>query len=300
MITVENKSNEIAGTRGWGGHSNGRMPTHVEFRRARALFFEMGQTEDTSAQPPVQSGAGIPGRIEQMYWLPRRGVIVTLPPHVTREIAGPISRWEDITPAAGHRLALLDKESILKKRFPNSEIGNDYRNRVDMVWRGALLHEAMYMAYAIKEAVKQVTGFAEEEFAILLFGSIARGLSRSRQDADPSNLDITVIANFTEDQREQVFYIIRPNRERGRERIRNNIGVCLQTPSKFTNDHYALTLELIGSCAQPLHDPGNLWGQLEQEALEYSLTKTRKKMAADYTKNPRQEGAHQFSKSTRV
>ena len=215
-------------------------------------------------------------RNEQMYWVHTRGLVITLPPAVTRDISGSISRGENVNPLQFHRLSLIDNDPILKKRLPQSSDGCKYMDRVDLEWRGQLLKEAKDISLMIRTSVLEVTGFADEDFAIILFGSIAKGLCKSKTDEDPSNIDLSVIGNFSEEQKQAIFDSIRPTRDKGRERIGNNIGVFIQTPEKLVNNAYSSVLQFISSCAQPLYDPGGIWHRLEQEALEYSFQKTRR------------------------
>lgn len=227
-------------------------------------------------------------RIEQMYWVSTRGIIVTLPPPITEGVTRAAVRGQDIDLLQGQRLALIDNDSILRKRYPQSSDGCNYMCRVDLGWRGELLKEAEDVTSVIRKSVLKATGFLDEDFAIILFGSVAKGLSRRRMDEDPSNIDLSVIGNFSEDQRTDIFDGIRAVRERGRMRIGNNIGVFIQTPEKLIKDFYAPLIQFIGSCAYPLHDPGNIWKHLEEEALKCSLERTRKEMLKRNNGNDRQ------------
>lgn len=218
-------------------------------------------------------------RAEQMYWIHSRGVAITLPPPITEKISGPISRGECVDPIQYHRLYLIENNSILKKRLPQDTDGERYMYRVDLKWRERLLEEVQKIAFVIKKSVKEVTGFSDEDFAIILFGSVARGLCRNSSDEDPSNIDISVIGDFSDLDRGEIFERIRPDREKGGERIGNNIGIFLQTKEKLAKDNYSSVIQFIGACGYALHDPGNIWHNIETEALMSSIIKANKKIS---------------------
>ncbi len=217
-------------------------------------------------------------RAEQMFWVHDRGLIITLSPSFTAEIAYSICRGEQINLLQGQRLSIIETDPILKKRHAESgegcNYGNNYMSRVNLEWRETLLKEANLMARVIRNSAVEL-GFADEEFAIILFGSIPRGLSRTRTDEDPSNIDLSLIGNFSDYDREAILNRIKPTRDEIGGKIGNNTGVFVQSGDRLKRENYQPVVQFIGACAEPLHDPGGIWQRLEKEALECSLSSSQ-------------------------
>lgn len=211
---------------------------------------------------------------QQMFWLPERGITVTLPPLITQQISGPIARREDVDPLQFHRLSIIANDPIMRKRLPSSKDGLEYMTKVDLSWRQELLKEACSMTDAIRTSVPEVTTACDGDFAVIIFGSISRGLTRNRENEDPSNIDLSIIGNFSEDDRIAIFNRIRPTRDQIAARIGNNVGVFVQTHDKLIKNGYGAMIQYIGACAYALYDPNHIWSKLEEEALAFSKTKT--------------------------
>lgn len=245
-----------------------------------AVFAEIPVVKKTPPVSPTSpTNKTIIEGAEQMFWVHDRGLIITLPPIFTAEIAGSICRGEQINPLQVQRLSIIETDPILKKRHAESgegcNYGNNYMTRVDLEWRENLLKEANLMAGVIRNSAAEL-GFVDEEFAIILFGSIPRGLSRARTDEDPSNIDLSVIGNFSDYDREAILNRIKPTRDEIGRKIGNNTGVFVQNKYRLTRENYQPVIQFIGACAEPLYDPGGIWQHLEKEALECSLSSSKK------------------------
>ena|SRR3989344_9266915 len=208
-------------------------------------------------------------RAEQMFWVHSRGVIITLPPAATASISNACANGEGLNRGEQRRLHIITNDSILRKRYPSEEDGKKYMNSVDMKWRQSLYAKAILIS---EEVAAHARGIGKEDFAILLFGSVAKGLTRSQHDADPSNIDLAVIGEFTDQDREELLNRIRPIRDREEKEIGNNVGVFVQTPEKLRKTNYSTAIMYIGSSARTLYDPKGIWADLEKEALLASPT----------------------------
>lgn len=202
-------------------------------------------------------------RNEQMYWLENRGVILALPP-----VSHPDKEPDFIRQT---RLAIISSDSIMLQRYPKAEDGQSYMATVDFSWREELHSKAMSLTNQIVAYSAQIN--PEKNIAVILFGSVAKNLSRSRRNLDPSNIDLSVIGNFNDSEKENLFTKIRPVRIEGESEIGNNIGVHIQTPETVTNGNYAQSILYIGSSARTLHDPANIWTDIETETLTYLFIK---------------------------
>jgi len=205
-------------------------------------------------------------RAEQMYWVHTRGVIVALPPDATASIGKAHANGEELNHIVQRRLSIINNDGILKKRYPSAKDGVKYMNSVDMEWREILYGKANSICTQIVEQAKAI---GKEDFAILLFGSVAKGLVRKQDHADPSNIDLAVIGQFTYEEREELLDRIRPIRIKAVEEIRNNVGVFVQTPDKLRHSDYGAAFMYIGSSARALYDPKGVWSSLQEEALSY-------------------------------
>lgn len=203
-------------------------------------------------------------RAEQMFWVHTRGIIVSLPPDATESIGKAHANGEEMHPNDQRRLNVINNDGILKKRYPSTKDGEEYMNSIDMEWREVLYSKADSISTQIVEEAKKM---GKEDIAILLFGSVAKGLVRKQDHADPSNIDLTIIGQFTDKEREELLNRIRPIRDKEREEIRNNVGVFIQTPDKLRNSNYGAVFMYIGSSARALYDPKSIWSNLQEEAL---------------------------------
>lgn len=206
---------------------------------------------------------------EQMLWLHERGLVVTLPPEATRRIA---SSKNGLPETEAQRVRILSQDSILKKRYPAPEDGVVYMESVDLPWRKRLYQLAENVSDCIVQRAREI---GKEDIAVILFGSVAKALSRAQSDPDPSNIDMAVIGDFTDPEKRELFNRIRPCRDQGKEIIGNNIGVHIQTVEKLRKNQYCTALEYIGSSARTLYDPKGIWDELEREALMYKIEQTR-------------------------
>lgn len=224
-------------------------------------------------------------RAEQMFWVHTRGVVVALPPDVTASIGKAHANGEEIYPNDQRTLSIINNDGILKKRYPSAKEGEKYMNSVDMGWREALYDKAISISEQIAEEAKAM---GKEDVAILLFGSVAKGLVRKKDHADPSNIDLAVIGEFTKEEREKLMNRIRPIRHKEQENIGNNVGVFIQTPDKLRNSDYGAALMYMGSSARALYDPKGIWSNLREEALSCQRQSKEKDQNKGYKKTASQ------------
>ncbi|GEM_PF-3430078 len=213
-------------------------------------------------------------RFEQMFWEHKTGLIIALPPKATERIVQSTSCGQGIPSEEGRRLHIINQDPILKRRFPKNS-GIIYMDYVDFGWREELYKKAIGMTNKIVEestligkVAKNKNGKEIAEIAVILFGSVAKGLVRTKNHPDPSNIDLAVIGNFNKEEREELFNRIRRSRESIGIEIGNNAGVTIQCPEKLIKDNYSSALAYIGSSARALYDPMEIWKNIEWEALE--------------------------------
>ncbi len=231
---------------------------------------------------------------EYQITLPRFGVRVIAPEHTARVMAlarqhkAEGTRFTDEEKAnlwpveEKVRLAIMKNCAILAKRYPTKEAGRAYMLDVDYDRREQLLTQAGKLTTHIVEKWREID--PTQEVAVLLFGSVAKGLVKRPDHPDPSNIDLAVIGNISDEQRDQLLTSIRPERDRLRDEIlagvpvldsseRNpgNAGVMVQHVSKLTNGSYYGARNYIASGAIPLHDPTGIWRGIEREALAFSV-----------------------------
>jgi len=231
---------------------------------------------------------------EYRITLPRFGVKVIAPEHTARVMAlAQKHKAEGTRFTQGEkanlwpveekvRLAIMKNCAILAKRYPTREAGERYMQDVDFARREELLAQAGQLTAHIVEKWREIN--PSEDIAVLLFGSVAKGLVKRPDHPDPSNIDLAVIGHISDEQRDQLLTSIRPERDRLREEIlakvprldsqeRNpgNAGVMVQDLSKLTNGEYYGARNYIASGTIPLYDPEGMWRQVEREALAFSL-----------------------------
>lgn len=219
---------------------------------------------------------------EYLITLPKRGLRVT-PPHETQTNmrlarSGQKVSW---SPEEKTRLRELINCTILKKRYPAKEDGDRFmKEDVDYERREELRCMANELVGCIVSSWRTIN--PQKDIAIILFGSIAKGLVKRPDHPNPSNVDLAVIGNFTPEEKSELFDGIRFKRKEIQQRTINgntnidpsernpgNAGVLIQTPDKLIVNDFSATRIYIRSNAQPLYDPAGIWKKIERRALEH-------------------------------
>jgi hypothetical protein len=218
---------------------------------------------------------------EFLISLPRRGVRV-IPPRQTMDNMRLAREGFSITPwSEGEkaRLALIKKDPIMAKRYPDPNSGQALMAEVCYERREELLLLAKDLTGVIVSEWGKIS--SDKDIAVVLFGSVARGLVRSREHPDPSNIDMSIIGNFSEEERLMLLDAIRPARQEIRLKIiktcvgqefsgiSGNAGVYVQNVDKLINNKFACAKEYISSNAFSLHDPSGIWKMVEESALNH-------------------------------
>ena|SRR3989344_9055019 len=208
-------------------------------------------------------------RIEQMYWHPK-GVIIALPTEASSSIAQSTGVNTCLDPLEQTRLRIIANDSILNKRYPTILDGRNYMSQVDYEW-----HTRLYaIAEEASETIKQACAImGKRDIAVVLFGSVAKMLSRSLNHPDPSNVDIAVIDRFSGQEKNELFERIRPYRKHSEAEIGNNLGVHVHHTDQLKRGDYHQALHYISSSAKTLYDPVRIWQTTEREALTYRFLK---------------------------
>lgn len=224
-------------------------------------------------------------RPELSITLPKTGLCITAPEQTARnmEIARTTNDkkvvkgliiWSDDEKT---RLKLLKNNTIFKKRYPSVVEGRSFMLNVDYEKQKELYAYAEDLSSFIVESWDEIND--QTPIATVLFGSVACGLVKKITHPDPSNIDLAVIGNITEDERVMLFEAIRGKRKEIQQKIiqsygrsmgnagEGNAGVFIQHTEKLRNNNYQCAKEYIASNATTLHDPALIWHTLEQEAL---------------------------------
>lgn len=224
-------------------------------------------------------------RIEQMFWH-QKGLVVALPVEATRSIVNANRDGETLPVTEGTRLQVISDDSVLNKRYPSIAEGAKYMDQVDTQWGEHLYGIAESMAERIKQET-EVMG--KRDIAIVLFGSVAKRLTKTSTHPDPSNVDMAVIDQFSDEEKTELFDRIRPYRKQWEPDIRNNVGVHIHHIDKLRANNYYLTVQYIGSSGRALYDPAEIWQTIEQEALVYTYLRSAYKAVCKTLRTYRRE-----------
>lgn len=179
---------------------------------------------------------------------------------------------------------------ILERRYPTHEEGQRFMERVDPDRRNELYGLAVDLTEHIVSSWKRIN--PDKDIAVILYGSIAKGLVKKKDDPDPSNVDLAVLGDFTEEEREKLFDEIRCRRQEIGEILTKectliaednrgvkggNAGVNIQNIEKLTKSKYGEVIKYVRSCAFALYDPANIWANLENEALGLHIAEQKRR-----------------------
>lgn len=233
------------------------------------------------------------GKIEgqQTYHIFERGITLFLPPQATRNINQTLETGR-IPETEGVRLSRISSCKILKERHPMPEDGMVYMSQVDYERRNELLQLARNLTTCIVKEWRKIE--PGKPIAVVLFGSVAKGLVRRGNHQDPSNIDLAVIGDFTDKEAEQLKDAIRPRRKEAQEIILRscplvisddknpgNAGVHIQSIKSLNAGDYSGALNHINAGALAIHDPSGVWDEIEKEALSFVTEKALKKAEKD-------------------
>ncbi len=209
--------------------------------------------------------------IQQKYWVHERGVEMLLPPQ-----AKPV---QDSDIRESQRLSQIHNDGVLKNRYPTQQSGEAFMQTVDMNRRQTMLTMAGEAAEKIISEWRDIN--PDKEITVVLFGSVAKGLVKNCEQSDPSNIDMAVVGDITDDEKEALYDAIRPYRKEVQDQLLAscgnvevgdsnpaNLGVSIQHISKLTNGHYSGMVNHLKAAAFPLYDPEGMWHELEGNALE--------------------------------
>lgn len=145
-------------------------------------------------------------------YLADRGIMVELPPNCTTGITiNPETCRVSIDPFVKTHLQAIMDDPILRGRYPTALDGEEYMNGVSGQWRDRLLEYAESVTDEIKRGCWSVR---RNRFAVVLYGSLARNLTKHRTHEDPSNMDLVVIGEFSNWEKNQVLDRIRGLRQK--------------------------------------------------------------------------------------
>lgn len=216
--------------------------------------------------------------------LPRRGIKI-IPPAETAHKMAQARRGEAVAPFSLEervRLRELISAKILAKRYPTTACGRAFMADVDYEWGNQLLKLSQAFTAALVCAWKEIS---DKPIAVVLYGSISRGLVKRPDHPDPSNIDLAAIAHFTDAEKEEFFAKIRPVREIIRGYILSktpavdpdskggNVGVHLNTIRSLEVSNYSSTINYVQAAARSLYDPDDIWKRLENEAIQRAMPK---------------------------
>lgn len=215
--------------------------------------------------------------IQQKFWVHTRGVEMLLSPSFPQYIEN--EGEYKLSDEESERLRQIINDGTLKRRYPTPNDGREFMSDIDFDRRDHLLGMAYEASNKIVEEWRRIN--PDKDVAVILFGSVAKGLVKNPDHKDPSNIDMAVIGDITDDESEKLFDAIRPYRTSIQEKILidcvevesedinpGNLGVLIQHTDKLTNGHYSGAAAHIMAGAFPLHDPQNIWTGIEHYALK--------------------------------
>lgn len=140
-------------------------------------------------------------------YLSDREVMVELPPSCSTGITiNPETGKVSIDPFVRTHLKAIMDDPILKGRYPTALDGEEYMNGVSGQWRDRLLE---YTESVTEEIKRGCWSAGRNRFAVVLYGSLASNLAKHRTHEDPSNMDLVVIGEFSNWEKNQVLDRIR-------------------------------------------------------------------------------------------
>jgi predicted nucleotidyltransferase len=180
------------------------------------------------------------------------------------------------------RLHLITRDPMLKKRYATASQGVELMGKVCYERREQLLSLAKDLTGTVVREWNKIS--QDKNIAVVLFGSVARGLVRNPSHADPSNIDMSIMGSITGEERAMLMDAIRPARLQVRSVIlaayggeenfppsTGNAGIFVQDVDKLINNKYACAKEYISSNATVLYDPAGIWTAIEAAALDHEF-----------------------------
>lgn len=231
--------------------------------------------------------------VQQQYWVHTRGVQILLAPHATSMISEAVAPGNQIPPTESARLRIITNDHILRTRFPNPNDGVQLMTQVDMERREELLGYAYEITPKIVEEWEKIN--PNEPIAVVVYGSVAKGLVKPKDHDEPSDLDMSVIGNITEKERRKLLEASIPHRER----IQQQMGITPQEGIKYPtlscfkirdtrillSDNYSLAKKLIASSTFATHDPSGILQKIESEVLAAEWSEQDRKTRTFYKKS---------------
>lgn len=190
------------------------------------------------------------------------------------------------------RIRAITSCKILQQRYPSPSDGKRFMESVDYQRREELLGYAKELTGEIVSSWESIN--PEKPIAVIIFGSVAKGLVKDCHNGDPSNIDLAVIVEIRGQeemnefrlQREMLLDAIRDKRHEIQQRILapcpkvnsidknpGNAGVFVQDISKLEKGNYGSARNYISSGAIALHDPARIWARVEEKALQAAAKK---------------------------
>lgn len=230
---------------------------------------------------------------QQTYHIFERGITLFLAPQAMRNINQTLETGS-IPETEGVRLSRINSCKILKERHPTPEDGMAYMSHVDYKRRNELLQIARNLTTCIVKEWRRIE--PGKPISVVLFGSIAKGLVKSGDHQDPSNIDLAVIGDFTDKESELLKDAIRPRRKEAQkiilrscplvisdEKNPGNAGVHIQSIRSLYAGDFSGALNHINAGAFAIHDPSGVWDRVEKEALNFITEKALRKAEKDRT-----------------
>lgn len=226
---------------------------------------------------------------EQFITLPQRGLRI-LAPCETQENMNRAKLGEIVSFSENERkrLNLLTRCRILKKRYPSPESGAEFMREIDHERRRMLFGMAQEMSDAIVLQWHRIN--PNLDIAVIIYGSVAKGLVKRADHPDPSNIDLAVTGDIQREQQDMLYDAIRPKRKELQRRILGtcpelnssennpgNIGVIIQRIDMLSSENYSQTRSYITAGAKPMYDKSGIWKTLEDLALNaYTIKRSGK------------------------
>jgi hypothetical protein len=225
---------------------------------------------------------------EYLITLPNRGIQVIAPGEtaMNMELARSLPKGGAETPRIQWterektRLWLMKNCRILANRLPSKESGKQFMETVDYKRREELLAMAHELSDHIAQTWTQIN--PDKKIAVILYGSVAKGLVKTPGQSPASDIDLTAIGDFSDSERAQLRARIHSKREEVRDRIVSTAfvtegeldiryaGALVQNVSTLTKNGFSDAINYVKSGASAIYDPSGIWAGIEGQALDYA------------------------------
>lgn len=179
------------------------------------------------------------------------GLPIRIPPYLRREIA----RGDE---AAGLQLRLIARSRVIGERTPNDTLATNFEENVRL--RGVA-------RFVSKRLTEEAIRLEAPRYFTFVHGSVARGLVRSTQSGDPSDVDIDLVVDGVD-----VSCAERTSVRQKMQCLSSDFGVKLDVNvynlAGLKKDGACCARRMLEGCSYPLANMGGLFEEARSCGLE--------------------------------